>query len=53
MTAHIKKMQLLPLQGHIDLVHVEFPMEDLASVTEDSSQGDRLNQSKKAPIAET
>ena len=28
-------------------------MEDLASVTEDSSQGDRLNQSKKAPIAET
>ena len=58
MTAHTKIKQhlllQLPLKKHIDLVLVEFPMKDLASVREDheDSSKDRFNQGKSVLIVE-
>ena len=58
MTAHTKIKQhlllQLPLKKHIDLVLVEFPMKDLASVREnhEDSNKDRFNQGKSVLIAE-
>ena len=57
MTAYTKiKQQLLlhlPLKRHIDLVHVEFPMEELATVSKDASQGEGSNQVKIVLVRKT
>ena len=57
MTAYNKiKQQLLlqlPLKRHIDLVRVEFPMEELATVSKDSSKVEGSNQVKNVQVTET
>ena len=57
MTAHTKiKQQLLlhlPLKMHIDLVLLESPMEELAIVRQESSQGKVSSQVENILVAET